>query len=109
VATPVQRGDVCLINLEPTRGLEIRDARPCVVVSPDEMNLLGRTFIIAPLTRGEHAYPFRVPCRFRGQDGHVIVDQVRSIDVSRIVKRLGTLSRPALQRTLTTLHELFAP
>ena len=75
----VGRGDVFLVNLNPTRGGEIRKTRPCVVVSPDELNTHLRTVIVAPLTTGG-SYPFRVPCTFQGKSGHVVLDQIRTVD-----------------------------
>ena len=104
----VERGDVFLVTLSPTRGSEIRKARPCVVVSPDELNTHLRTFIVAPLTTGGHAYPFRVPCTFQGKSGHVVLDQIRTVDQERLVKRLGSLSLPALGQALAVLREMFA-
>src|SRR5438309_1532265 len=76
----VHRGEVFLIKLNPARGGEIRKTRPCVVVSPDELNAHLRTFIVAPLTTGGHPYPFRIPCRFAGRVGHVVLDQIRTVD-----------------------------
>ncbi len=94
--------------LNPARGREIRKTRPCVVVSPDELNSELSTFIVAPLTTGSHPYPFRVPCRFGGREGHVGLDQVRTIDRERLVRRLGRLSPVALATTLAILREMFA-
>ena len=74
----VSRGDVFLVDLNPARGGEIRKTRPCVVVSPDELNAHLRTFIVAPLTTGGHPYPFRVSCRFQGKLGRVVLDQIRT-------------------------------
>ena len=104
----VGRGDVFLVNLNPARGGEIRKSRPCVVVSPDELNAHLRTFIVAPLTTGSHAYPFRVPCKFGGKSGHVVLDQIRTVDRERLVKRLGALSPLALAHALGVLREMFA-
>ncbi|MGH7674313.1 MAG: type II toxin-antitoxin system PemK/MazF family toxin [Gemmatimonadales bacterium] len=109
VAEGVRRGDVCLLNLDPTRGREIRKTRPCVVVSPDELNLYLRTFIVAPMTTGGHPYPFRVPCRFGGKAGHVVLDQVRTVDHDRLVRRLGRLAGGTMTRVLAVLQEMFAP
>ncbi len=109
VAGPVGRGDVYLINLNPTRGGEIRKTRPCVVVSPDELNAHLGTFIVAPLTTGSHPYPFRVQCRFAGKTGHVVLDQVRTVDQERLVRRLGRLTPGTLARALAVLQEMFAP
>jgi mRNA interferase MazF len=105
----VRRGEVFWVNLSPTVGGEIQNARPCVVVSPDELNANIRTFIVAPMTTGGHAYPFRVSCRFRGRAGHVVVDQIRTVDRERLVRRLGRLSATALSQTLEILQEMFSP
>ena len=105
----VCRGDVFLVNLSPTVGGEIRKTRPCVVISPDELNAHLRTFIIAPMTRGGHAYPFRVSCRFQKRTGHVVLDQIRTVDRERLVRRLGRLSATALGHILGVLQEMFSP
>jgi len=106
-ADMVRRGDVFLVNLDPTRGGEIQKTRPCVVVSPDELNAHLRTFIIAPLTTGTHSYPFRIACRFEGKSGHIVLDQIRTVDRERLVRRLGKLSAATLEQTLTILQEMF--
>ena len=108
-ADVVQRGEVFLVDLSPTRGGEIRKTRPCVVVSPDELNVYLRTFIVAPLTTGGHPYPFRVLCRFGGRSGHVVLDQIRTVDRERLVRRLGRLAPNTLVRVLTVLQEMFSP
>jgi mRNA interferase MazF len=108
VVTPV-RGDIFLVNLDPTVGREIRKIRPCVVVSPDELNAHLATFIVAPLTTGSHPYPFRIPCKVAGKAGHIVVDQLRTVDRRRLVRRVGRLSRAALDNTLSVLQEMFAP
>jgi mRNA interferase MazF len=100
---------VYLVALDPTLGREIRKTRPCVIVSPDELNAALTTFIIAPLTTGTHSYPFRVPCRFGAKSGHIVLDQVRTVDRARLVRRLGKLSAEALAGTMQTLQEMFAP
>ncbi len=105
----IKRGEVFLVKLNPTRGSEIRKTRPCVIVSPDELNGFLPTFIVAPLTTGSHAYPFRIPCRFRGKSGHIVLDQIRTVDQGRLGRRLGRISSTALERTLLTLQEMFAP
>jgi len=109
VAEAVRRGDVILVELDPTRGGELRKTRPCVVVSPDELNLHLTTFIVAPLTTGGHPYPFRVACRFGGKTGHVVLDQVRVVDRERLVRRLGRLAPATLARAWAVLQEMFAP
>jgi len=105
----IRRGDVFLVSLDPTRGGEIQKTRPCVIVSPDELNTSLRTFIIAPLTTGGHPYPFRVPCKFEGRAGYVVIDQIRTVDRERLVRRLGKISSSTLGRILAILQEMFAP
>ena len=104
----VRRGDVFLVQLDPTRGGEIRKARPCVVVSPDDLNAHLRTVIVAPMTKGGHAYPFRVPCKFGGKEGFVVIDQIRTVDLERFTRRLGRLAPTALNRSLEILQAMFA-
>ena len=108
-AEAVQRGDVYLVGLGPTRGSEIQKTRPCLVVSPDELNASLRTFIVAPMTSGGYAYPFRIPCRFQSRAGHVVLDQLRTVDRERLVRRLGKLGGATVERTLLALQEMFAP
>ena len=103
----VHRGDVFLVSLDPTQGGEIHKTRPCVIVSPDELNAYLRTFIVAPLTTGGHPYPFRVPCRFEGRTGYIVIDQIRTVDCERLVRRLGKLSPSTLGRVLAILQEMF--
>ena len=105
----IRRGDVFLVSLDPTRGGEIRKTRPCVVVSPDELNAHLQTFIVAPLTTGSHPYPFRVPCRFEGRAGYIVLDQIRTVDRERLVRKLGKLTPSTLRRTLAILQDMFAP
>ncbi len=105
----VSRGDVFLVSLDPARGGEIQKTRPCVVVSPDELNAYLRTFIVAPLTTGGHPYPFRIPCRFESRAGYVVIDQIRTVDRERLVRRLGKLSPSTVGRILTILQEMFTP
>lgn len=97
------------MTLNPTRGQEIQKSRPCVVVSPDELNAHMGTFIVAPLTTGGHRYPSRIPCGFDGKDGHVVTDQLRTVDRERLVKRLGVLPEGTLLQVLGVLQEMFAP
>lgn len=108
-ASSVRRGEVYLVALNPTRGREIRKTRPCVVVSPDELNAHMGTFIVAPLTTGSHPYPFRVACRFAGKDGHVVLDQLRTVDEERLEKRLGVLTATTQSKVLGVLQAMFAP
>lgn len=107
VARGPLRGDVYLVALDPTMGSEIKKTRPCLVVSPDELNLHLRTVIVAPMTTGGHAYPWRVACRFQQRSGFVALDQLRTIDTTRLVKRLGRLSAAATTGALDTLQEMF--
>jgi mRNA interferase MazF len=104
----VSRGDIYLVSFNPTRGSEIRKTTPCVVVSPDELNAHLRTLIVAPLTTGGYAYPFRVSCQFDDKDGHVVADQLRSVDRDRLIKRLGILDEDTLVELLSILQAMFA-
>jgi mRNA interferase MazF len=104
-----QRGHVYLVCLDPTVGREIRKTRPCVVVSPDELNSHLETCIVAPLTTASRSYPFRVSCQFQGKAGQVVLDQIRTVDGARLIRKLGKLSGPALANTLRVLSEMFAP
>ncbi|MCP9773915.1 type II toxin-antitoxin system PemK/MazF family toxin [Synechococcus sp. Tobar12-5m-g] len=104
----VSRGDIFLVCLNPTRGQEIRKTRPCVIVSPDELNTHMGTFIVAPLTTGGHPYPFRIACTLQGKNGHIIPDQLRTVDRERLVKRLGVLPDATLLQVLKVLQEMFA-
>jgi mRNA interferase MazF len=108
VADRIRRGDVYLVELEPVRGSEIRKTRPCVVISPDELNAHWQTVIVAPMTTGGHPYPFRVSCRFARRRGHVVLDQLRSVDRQRFQRRLGRLSAAIVTRALAVLQEMFA-
>jgi mRNA interferase MazF len=102
------RGDVHLVQLDPTRGSEIRKTRPCVIVSPDDLNTHLRTVIIAPMTTSGRAYPFRVSCRFQNRSGFVALDQLRTVDSERLVQRLGKLSTETTERVLGSLQEMFS-
>jgi len=104
----VARGEVHLVSLDPTVGSEIRKARPCLVVSPDEMNRHLRTVVVVPMTTRGQAYPSRIPCRFAGKTGQVVLDQVRTVDQARLVRRMGKLSAATLARALEGLQEMFA-
>jgi mRNA interferase MazF len=108
VGVVVSRFDVFLVNLDPTVGSEIRKTRPCVVISPDEMNRFIRTVIIAPLTSRGRSYPTRVDCRFDKKDGQVVLDQIRTVDKARLIKKLGRLEETTQERVLGCLAELFA-
>lgn len=108
MSAAARRGDVFLVALEPTVGTEIRKTRPCLVVSPDELNQRLRTLIVAPMTTGGQSYPFRVACRFQKRDGFVVLDQLRTVDTERLVRKLGRLSSTALSVALGILQEMFA-
>ena len=105
----VARFDVFVVNLDPTVGSEIRKSRPCVIVSPDEMNRHIRTVVVAPLTSAGRPYPSRVPVRFAGRDGQVVIDQLRTVDKARLAKRLGALEPDEAGAVLDVLREFFAP
>ena len=105
----VKRFEVYLVALDPTLGSEIQKTRPCVVVSPDEMNRFVKTAIIAPLTTKGREYPTRVPCSFQGKDGLVVLDQIRTVDKLRLVKRLGIIDEDTGHQILDVLQEMFSP
>lgn len=98
-----------LVALNPTRGSEIRKTRPCVVVSPDELNEHLTTCVVAPTTPSSHAYPFRVGCRFQGRTGQIVLDRIRTVDGARVVTTLGKLSEATLHRALSVLQMMFSP
>ena len=102
------RGEVHVVRLDPTLGSEIKKTRPCLVVSPDELNAHLRTAIVAPMTTGGRAYPWRIRCRFQNRSGHVALDQLRTVDQERLVKRLGAISPGTLGSVLDSLQEMFA-
>lgn len=104
----IRRFDVYLINLDPTIGHEIKKTRPCTVISPDEMNRHIGTVIIAPMTTKSHDYPTRVPCAFQGRQGQVVLDQIRTVDKIRFVKRLGTLPPSTQDHVIEVLAEMFS-
>lgn len=103
------RFDVFLVDLEPTRGREIRKRRPCLVISPNEINHAMQTVIVAPMTTGQHQYPWRVPCRFKGKSGYIVLEQIRGVDRVRFGPRLGRLDTKTSASVLTALGEMFAP
>jgi len=108
VKSIVSRGEIWLINLNPTLGSEIKKTRPCVVVSPQDMNDHLRTIIIAPMTTKGRSAGFRVPITHDGKKGLILLDQMRAIDKTRLVKKLGTIGAKTLHSTLNTLQETFA-
>ena len=105
----MNRFDVFLVNLDPTIGHEIKKTRPCLIISPNEMNRFIATVIIAPMTSKGRDYPSRVDCTFQGIQGQIVLDQVRTVDKLRLVKRLGAISENAQQKVLQVLNEMFAP
>jgi mRNA interferase MazF len=104
---PVSRFDIYLVNLDPTTGAEMRKTRPCVIISPDEMNHHIGTVIIAPMTSAVHHYPTRVPIRFRRRQGEVALDQLRAVDRSRLIRRLGAADGDAAAQISARLVEMF--
>ncbi|MBD2777593.1 type II toxin-antitoxin system PemK/MazF family toxin [Iningainema sp. BLCCT55] len=104
----VQRFDVFLINLDPTVGSEIRKTRPCVVISPDEMNSHIATVIVAPMTTKGQNYPTRVACQFQGKNGQIVLDQLRTVDKTRLVQRLGQINQDEQKAVLNNLAQMFA-
>lgn len=105
---PALRGEVHLVRLDPTLGSEIRKTRPCLIVSPDELNQHLRTALIAPMTTGGQAYPWRISCRFQRRAGFVALDQLRTVDRERLVKRLGRLTPSTVAAVLEALQEMFS-
>ena len=105
----VKRFDVYLINLDPAIGHEIKKTRPCLIISPDEMNHFISTVIAAPMTTKGRDYPTRISCTFQGKKGQIILDQIRTVDKERLVKKLGTISKTAQNNVLNILREMFAP
>jgi mRNA interferase MazF len=103
----VKRFDVFLVALDPTIGSEIRKARPCLVVSPDDINDFVRTVIVAPMTTRGRPYVSRIPCRFQGRDGQIVLDQIRTVDKRRLLKRLGKMSGATPRAALAFLREMF--
>lgn len=104
----VKRGEVWLAALDPTIGSEIQKTRPCLIVSPDELNAHLRTMIVAPLTTGSRPAPFRVSVRFRGKEGLILPDQLRTIDRARLTARLGRLDDSTLTKTMQVLTSMFS-
>jgi mRNA interferase MazF len=109
MAVEIARFEIYLVSLDPTVGSEIRKTRPCLVISPDEMNRHLLTVIVAPLTTMTRSYPSRVNCRFQGKQGQVVLDQVRTVDRARLVKKLGKLDKRGAAKVLNILQQMFAP
>jgi mRNA interferase MazF len=108
MAVVVKRFDVYIVDLDPTIGSEIRKSRPCLVVSPDEMNRNIRTVIVAPMTSTSKDYPTRVSCIFKKKHGYIVLDQIRTIDKTRLSKRLGTIDSKAQLDVVSVLQRMFA-
>jgi mRNA interferase MazF len=104
----VRRGDIWLVNIDPTIGSEIKKTRPCLIVSPPEMHDYLRTVIVVPMTTGSKPAPFRIPIAFQGKRGLILLDQIRTLDKIRLVKRLGVATERSLVVALRTLQEIFA-
>jgi mRNA interferase MazF len=108
MAMEVKRFEVYLINIDPTVGHEIKKSRPCLVISPDEMNRYISTVIVAPMTTKGRNYPTRVPCTFLGKEGQVVIDQIRTVDKIRLIKRLGKIDSKTQTDVFSVLSELFS-
>jgi len=108
MALVVSRFDVYLVSLDPSQGHEIRKTRPCVIISPDDMNRHIGTVIIAPMTTRGREYPTRIPLTFRRKKGQVVLDQIRTIDKTRLVKHLGKVDKAVAAQILGVLQEMFA-
>jgi mRNA interferase MazF len=102
----MEQYSVCLVNLEPTIGHEIKKTRPCVIISPDEMNQNISTIIIAPMTTKSHAYPTRIPLTFQGKKGWIVLDQIRTIDKRRIINKLGKISINKIAEVKNVINEM---
>jgi mRNA interferase MazF len=108
MAMEVKRFEVYLVNLDPTVGHEINKSRPCMVISPDELNRYISTVIVAPMTSKGRNYPTRVPCKFQGKKGQVVIDQIRTVDKTRLMKRLGKMNSETQADVFSVLSELFS-
>jgi len=108
MAMVVKRFDVYLVNLDPAAGSEIQKTRPCLVISPDEMNRNIRTVIIAPMTSAQKKYPTRIFCKFQKKKGQIVLDQLRTVDKTRLIKKLGTIDSKDQLEVISILQRLFA-
>lgn len=104
----IKRFDVCLVTLDPAVGHEIKKTRPCLVISPNEMNHFIGTVIVAPMTTKGKKYPTRIFCSFQGKKGQIVLDQIRTVDKKRLVKNLGSISKKTQENTLSILQEMFS-
>jgi len=105
----IKRFEVYLVDLDPTLGSELQKIRPCLIISPNEINDNINTVIIAPMTSKGQNYPTRVKCKFDGKDGQIVLDQIRTIDKSRLIKKLGQIDSVTQQEVFKVLSEMFAP
>lgn len=108
MVTKISRFEIFLVSLDPTKGSEIKKTRPCVVISPDEINWNIKTVIVAPMTTKSKDYPTRIPITFKGKSGHVVADQIRTVDKTRLLKLVGKLTEPQAKQLLTVLQNMFA-
>jgi mRNA interferase MazF len=108
MALVINRFDVFLINLDPTVGSEIKKARPCLIISPDEMNRYIRTVIVAPMTTAGKDYPTRIFCEFQGRKGQIVLDQIRTIDKTRLIRKVGAIDPKIQAEVISTLQSIFA-
>lgn len=108
VVERVRRYEIYLVDLDPTRGSEIKKTRPCLIISPDEMNRHIRTVVIAPMTSARREYPTRVSVTFQKKQGQIVLDQIRTVDKSRLLRRLGNLSKARAREVASVLQEMFA-
>jgi mRNA interferase MazF len=109
MAMVVKRFEVHLVSLDPTMGSEIRKPRPCLIISPDEMNRYIATVIVTPMTTKGKDYPTRVNCSFKGKRSQVVLDQLRTVDKTRLVQKIGVISQEAQANVLSIIAEIFAP
>ncbi len=105
----VKRFEVYLVNLDPTIGVEIQKRRPCLIISPDQMNRNVKTAIVAPMTTRSRNFPTRIACEFEGKSGFVVLDQIRAVDKVRLMKKLGEIDDEIQVKVLEKLQEIFAP
>jgi mRNA interferase MazF len=109
MAVVVRRFDVFLVSLDPTVGSEIQKSRPCLIISPDEMNRHIQTVIIAPMTTRGRKYPTRIACEFQHKQGQIVLDQIRTVDKARLIRKLGRIDNQTQIEVLSVLQEMFSP
>lgn len=108
VSSGIKRGEIWLAALDPTVGSEIQKTRPCLIISPPELHNHLRTVTVAPMTTGSRTAPFRIPLTFAGKEGLILLDQIRTLDKQRLVKRLGAINNKTLSQTLSRLRDFFS-